>query len=179
MNPMTMNTDLEARIRRLEDLEAIRGLAVRYGYAVDERDIDAICALFSPDGELRTTRESKGRGHAAIAEYYRKGYKVLGPTNHFTHGHIVDFDAGDPDRATGVVFSHAEVVRDGVPMVTAMRYHDTYQREAAGWRFRERVQSYMYFVDVQEYRDALASELRMRRAPGAWQPADWPAVSAG
>jgi len=172
-------SDLETRIRRLEDLEAIRGLAVRYGYAVDERDIDAIGALFSTDGELRTTRESKGRGRAAIAAYYRNGYKVLGPTNHFTHGHIIDFDPDDPGKAAGVVFSHAEVVRDGVPMVTAMRYHDTYVREAGGWRFRERIQSYMYFVDVREYADALGHELRMRRAPGNWQPADWPAASAG
>jgi ketosteroid isomerase-like protein len=177
--PATRMTDLEARIRRLEDLEAIRGLAVRYGYAVDERDIDAICALFSPDGELRTTRESKGRGRAAIAEYYRNGYRVLGVTNHFTHGHIIDFDPHDPDKATGVVFSHAEVVRDGVPMVTALRYLDRYVREAGGWRFCERIQSYMYFVDVREYAQALGHELRMRRAPGNWQPADWPAVSVG
>jgi SnoaL-like protein len=167
-------TDLEARVRRLEDLEAIRGLAVRYGFAVDERDIPGVCALFSADGELRTTSTSKGRGTEAIAEYYRGGYQVLGPTNHFTHGHLIDFDPDDPDRATGVVFSHAEVVRAGVPMVTAMRYHDTYVREPGGWRFRERVQSYMYFVDVRDYAEALSHPLRMRRAPDDWQPADWP-----
>jgi hypothetical protein len=167
--------ELESRVRRLEDREEIRDLAVRYGFLVDERDIAGICALFSPDGELRTmSGPSKGRGTEAIAAYYRSGYQVLGPTNHFTHGHLVDFDTGDPDRATGVVFAHAEVVRGGVPMVTALRYHDTYVRTPAGWRFRERVQSYMYFVDVREYAEALGHPLRMRRAPGDWRPADWP-----
>jgi hypothetical protein len=37
-------TDLEARVRRLEDLEEIRALAVRYGFAVDERDSPGICS---------------------------------------------------------------------------------------------------------------------------------------
>ena len=166
--------DLERRIRRLEDREEIRDLAVRYGLVVDERDIAGICALFSTDGELRTTSVSKGRGTEAIAAYYRRNYRALGPTNHFTHGHLVEFDPDDPDRATGVVFSHAEVVRGGVPMVAAMRYHDTYVREHGGWRFRERVQSYMYFVDVRGYAEALGHPLRMRRAPDDWQPADWP-----
>lgn len=167
-------TDLEARVRRLEDLEEIRALAIRYGFAVDERDIPGICALFSADGELRTTSASKGRGTEAIAGYYRGGYRVLGPTYHYTHGHLIDFDADDPNRATGVVFSHAEVMRGGVPMVTALRYHDTYVREPDGWRFRERVQSYMYFVDVRDYAQAMGHPLRMRRAPDDWQPADWP-----
>jgi hypothetical protein len=169
--------DLECRIRRLEDLEEIRGLAVRYGVLVDERDVDGLCGLFSADGELRTmSGPSKGRGAEAIAEYYRAGYRVLGPTNHFTHGHLVDFDADDADRATGLVFAHAEVVRGGAPMVTALRYHDTYLRTPTGWRFRERIQSYMYFVDVREYAEALVHPLRMRRAPGDWQPAEWPAA---
>ena len=173
-------SDLERRIRRIEDREEIRNLAVRYGFLVDERDVAGICALFSADGELRTkSGPSKGRGTDAIAAYYRNGYRVLGPTNHFTHGHLIDFDAGNPDLATGVVFAHAEVVRAGVPMVTAMRYHDTYVRTSAGWRFRERVQSYMYFVSAPEYAEALGHPLRMRRAPDDWRPADWPEALRG
>jgi SnoaL-like domain len=172
--------DLEDRIRRLEDLEEIRGLAIRYGLFVDERDVAGICALFSEDGELKTmSGPSKARGPAAIAEYFRNGYRVLGPTNHFTHGHLIDFDTADRNSAAGLVFSHAEVVRDGRPMVTAMRYHDRYVRTSGGWRFRERIQSYMYFVDVREYAEALGHPLRMRRAPDDWRPADWPEALVG
>lgn len=168
--------DLERRIRRLEDLEEIRALAVRYGFAVDERDLDGVCALFTEDAELRTmSGPGKGKGVAAIAEYFRGRFDVLGPTNHFTHGHVVDFDDEDPDQATGLVSSHAEVWRDGAPMITALRYHDRYRRGPDGWRFAERVQSYMYFVDVREYPQALGDRLRMRANKDAWQKADWPA----
>jgi hypothetical protein len=168
---------LAVRVRRLEDLAEIRGLAVKYGFLVDERDVAAVSALFSDDGELRTSSgPSKGRGREAIARYFRRSHTVLGATNHVTHGHLVDLDSDDPDRATGLVFSHAEVVRDGEPMVTAMRYHDTYVRMPDGWRFRERVQSYMYFLPVDDYAEALGHPLRMRRAPDDWRPADWPEV---
>jgi ketosteroid isomerase-like protein len=171
-------TSLEQRIRRLEDLEEIRSLAIRYGFAVDDRDLDRIRELFSDDAELRTmSGPSKGKGIDAVVEYFRSTHAVLGPTNHFTHGHVVEFDENDPDRATGIVAAHAEVVRNGVPMITAMRYYDTYVRTPAGWRFRERVQSYMYFVDVREYAEALGHELRMRRAPDDWKPADWPVIT--
>jgi ketosteroid isomerase-like protein len=170
-------SDLAERIRGLEDLEEIRSLAVKYGFLVDERDVAAVSALFNDDGELRTrSGPSKGRGREAIAQYFHRSHTVLGATNHFTHGHLVDFDSDHPDRATGLVFSHAEVVRNGEPMVTAMRYHDTYVRTPDGWRFRERVQSYMYFVHVNDYAEALGHPLRMRRVPDDWQPADWPEV---
>ena len=40
---------LESRIRLLEDREAIRDLVARYTMVVDDRDIDAIGELFTPD----------------------------------------------------------------------------------------------------------------------------------
>ena len=119
-------TDIEVRIQRLEDLEAIRDLAVRYGFAVDERDFDAIVALFSPDGCLRTNAGViKGQGVEGVGAYFRNHLPNLGPSNHFVHGHIVDFGE-DADRATGVVSAHAEMWRMGAPM----------PRRAAGRRCR-------------------------------------------
>ena len=129
-------SDLDRRIRRLEDREEIRDLAVRYGFLVDERDVAGICAVHRRRRAAHEERPEQGprhRGNRGVTS--RAAFRVLGPTNHFTHGHLVDFDAGDPDpRATGMVFAHAEVVRAGVAMVTAMRYHDTYMpaRPTAG-----------------------------------------------
>lgn len=169
-------TDIEARIQRLEDLEAIRDLAVRYGFAVDERDFDAIVALFSPDGCLRTNAGViKGQGVEGVGAYFRNHLPNLGPSNHFVHGHIVDFGE-DADRATGVVSAHAEMWRMGAPMITAMRYTDQYRRVDGRWRFQERIQSYMYFVDVREYAEALGSRLRVRSNRDNPQPADWPGL---
>lgn len=167
-------TGLAARVRRLEDLEEIRALAVRSGFAVDNRDLDGERALFTDDAELRTmSGPGKGQGIDAITDYFRGRFASVGPTYHFTHGHLVDF-RNDPDRARGVVASHAEVWRDGKPMITALRYHDRYERGRHGWQFRERVQAYMYFVDVRDYPEALGTTLRVRTSPDDWKPADWP-----
>ena len=42
--------DLSARIRQLEDREAIRQLVARYGVVIDDRDIEGIGLCFTRDG---------------------------------------------------------------------------------------------------------------------------------
>lgn len=166
--------DLEARIRRLEGREEIQELAVRYGLCVDDRDYVGIKALFASDGTLRTAAGVvKGQGVEAVGAYFENHMPDLGPSNHFVHGHVVEFDEIDHDRATGIVSSHAELSRNGVPMVTAMRYLDTYCRVEGSWKFLDRMQTYMYFVDVREYPGVLGERLRIRSGASP-QPADWP-----
>lgn len=172
--------DLGARVARLEDIHQIRQLVSRYGFAVDDRDVEAVKRLFAEDGVLRTeSGPPKGHGVEAIGAYFGGRFAVLGPTHHFTHDHVIDFDDEDPALAHGRVSSHAEVWRDGAPMLTALRYLDTYVRLSDGWRFRSRTQSYMYFVDVRQYPEALGHRLRVRLGPteADWRPADWPAVA--
>jgi ketosteroid isomerase-like protein len=172
-------SDLAARLTRIEDVEQIRQLVARYGFAVDDRDVAAVQALFAPDGSLGTAGgTSKGTGVDAVGEYFTGRFDVLGPTHHFTHDHVIDFDPTDPTLATGRVSAHAELWRDGAPMLTALRYLDTYVKLAEGWRFRSRIQAYMYFVDVRHYPEALGSKLRVRLGPSEdqWKPADWPDV---
>jgi SnoaL-like domain len=166
--------DLEARIRRVEDRLDIQEMAVRYGLYVDDRDYDAIMGLFAPDGRLRTAAGVvKGEGAEAVRAYFEHHMPDLGPSNHFVNGHVIDFDEIDPDVATGIVGSHAEMARNGVPMITAMRYLDGYRRVDGVWKFQDRTQTYMYFVDVREYADVLGNRLRIRSSSTP-QPADWP-----
>ncbi len=42
--------DVEGRLQRLEAIEEIRQLAVRYALGLDSRDIDAVVELFVDDG---------------------------------------------------------------------------------------------------------------------------------
>lgn len=162
------------RLRRLEDRQEIADLVVRYGFLVDDHDLDGVVGLFAPDATLRTHAGMvKGDGREGVADYFRQRFEVLGPTNHFVHGHVVDFS--DDDHATGTVSSHAEVWRDGAPMLTAMRYLDTYVRENGHWLFADRVQSYLYFADVREYPEVLGAKDRVRLSATQRQPGDWPA----
>jgi len=52
-------TDLEARIDRLESLDAIRQLVSKYALSLDMRDVDAHVNLFAED--IRVSREASGR----------------------------------------------------------------------------------------------------------------------
>ncbi|MFC4003996.1 nuclear transport factor 2 family protein [Prauserella oleivorans] len=173
---MTDNTALARRIGRIEDRAAIQDLGVMYGYIMDERDIDGIRRIFCEDATLRSADGVfAAEGIDKIVETYQGRFAALGPTNHFTHGHVVTFDDADPDVARGLLASHAEVVRDGKPMVVALRYQDTYRRTSTGWRFADRLMSYMYYTEVTEYANVLGKALRVR-AYGDERPADWPEV---
>lgn len=171
-----MSTELEERIRRIEDREAIKDLVVLYGFVMDERNIDGIYRLFTEDAELRSQDGVFAAvGIENIVETYKGRFAALGPTNHVSHGHVIRFDPNDPDRASGLVAASAEVVRNGQAMVVALRYKDTYRRTDAGWRFQTRLMSYMYYMPVREYADGLGEPDR-NRCYGDRRPADWPEV---
>ncbi|MGO4384429.1 nuclear transport factor 2 family protein [Specibacter sp. RAF43] len=164
---------LGRRLQQIEDRLEIQELVVRYGFLVDDHDLNGVKSLFARNGRLRTNAGLvKGEGVDGVGAYFESRFATLGPTNHFVHGHIIEFE--DDNRATGLVSSHAEVSRDGAPMLTAMRYIDTYTKVDGRWLFEDRIQSYMYFVDVREYAEALGAKLRIRTSPADAQPGDWP-----
>ena len=169
-------SNLERRIRRLEDRTEIGELIARYGLAMDNRDMAEIEAIFTPDAVLRSRDGVMNAvGRDAIVQLYRGRFTVLGPSNHFTHDRIVAFDAQDDDLARGVVVSHAEMNRKGQGMIAAIRYADVYRRQAGAWRFAERELSFMYYVAAAEYVDALGTGLAKRmRAYEEPRAADWP-----
>ncbi len=169
-------SDIEARLTRVEDVEQIRQLVARYGFAVDDRDVAAVKALFAPDGCLGTAGgTAKGTGVDAVGDYFTGRFQVLGPTHHFTHDHVIDFDPDEPTCAKGRVSAHAEVWRGGAPMLTALRYLDTYVKLADGWRFARGLRRTCTSSTSGSTRRR-CSRLRVRLGPAEdqWNPADWP-----
>jgi uncharacterized protein (TIGR02246 family) len=167
-------TDLATRIRRLEDREAIRELVGRYGYVIDNRDLDGVAGLFCEDALLESQDGvMQARGRAAIIELYKGRFAALGPTFHYTHDHAITLDDGDPDAATGIIASHAEVMRNGEAMLAAIRYFDDYRREDGRWRFAKRSLAFFYYTPAGQYIETMTSTLR-QRAYGDQRPADWP-----
>jgi len=170
----TLNKDavIEQRLKRLEARESIRALVTRYCLAMDDRDMAAVPALFTPDARVHS-RDGvmDARGIDAILEMYRGRFAVLGPSNHFTHDHLIDFETDA--AAHGLVISHAEVVRRGRPMWAALRYHDRYALHDGVWKFSERLLTFFYYLDVADYTRFLGSPDRMR-AYETPRPADYP-----
>ncbi len=167
------DTGLEARLRRLEDRAELTQLIARYAVAVDDRDLAAISALFTPDGMFRSKDGvMNARGNEAVLEQFRGRFRALKLSYHFSHDHIFEFGE-DPDAATGLVTAHAEVWRNGRALIGALRYQDVYRRHQGRWCFADRLLWFLYYLPVSEYASALGDPLR-QRAYGDRRPADFP-----
>lgn len=174
-----MSGELEARLRRLEDRQAIEDVGLYYFLVMDERQLDKLPEIFTEDAHLGSLDGVfNADGVAALRETYQGRFDALGPTFHFSHGALVRFDEHDPDAARGVVVGHAEVVRNDVTMWVALRYEDVYRRTSEGWRIADRVMSYMYYTPAADYAENMRSSNR-NLAYGDERPADWPSVLHG
>ena len=157
-----VSEDILIRLDRLEAESAIRALAARYCFAIDDHDLEAVAGLFTMDARV-WSRDGvlDARGRDAVTAQYAERYKVLGPSNHVSHDHWIRF-ADDPDTAKGQLSAHAELHRNDVPMITALRYTDLYRRELGVWRFAERELAFLYYVPVADYPGILGATDRMR-----------------
>lgn len=169
-----MQADFERRLQRLEDREEIRALAARYTFMVDDRDIAGIEALFAPDARFRSkdgVMDAKGR--SAVMAQFDQRFAALGHGAHYSHDHVIWFDDRDPDKAFGRLSSHAELVRNGAPMVAALRYADEYARIDGRWAFAERLLSFFYYLRADDYAASFGA-LRRVKAYDRPQEADYP-----
>lgn len=164
--------DTLARLERVEDELAIRQLTARYVFAIDDRDLAGVGALFTTDAVFRSVDGAmNATGREAILEQFRKRFSVLGAGNHVTHDHVITLET--PSRARGQVSAHAELWRKGQMMVTALRYADIYAKTDGAWRFAERTLSFLYYAPLEAYRDILG-RLDRNLAYDQPRPADYP-----
>jgi ketosteroid isomerase-like protein len=143
--------DLDLRLRRLEAIEAIRGLAARYVFAIDDRDIDGVAACFAENARFRS-RDGRmnAAGRSAIMEQFQRRFSVLGHGAHYTHDHVIQVN-DDASAATGLVSLHAELMRNGRPMLASLRYEDVYCVEDGRWKFSDRLLSFLYYLNTEDY----------------------------
>lgn len=136
-------TSLEARIDRLESLDAIRQLAAKYALALDMRDMDAMVSLFTED--VRVGKDSSGR--LALRAYMDRTLRSpFTGTSHHVGGHIIEFD--DPDHAHGICYSKNEHETGDEWVIMQMMYADDYVRDGGRWYFARRLPLYWYATDL-------------------------------
>lgn len=171
---MSQLQHIESRLSRLEARNHISELVTRYALACDEHDLGALTSLFTPDAEFDTPNGMmQASGRDAIIALFDQVLSVRGPGYHWTHDHIIRFDRGSDDLASGLIFSHAETIPNGVQSLAAMSYRDEYQRIDGAWLFARRELRFLYYVPVSQYDGALARRDRVV-AGAARVPADYP-----
>lgn len=140
---MTLESDLAARIDRLESLDAVRQLPAKYALALDMRDMDAMVSLFPAD--VRVGKEASGR--LALRAYMDRTLRSpFTGTSHHIGGHVIEFD--DPDHAHGVVYSKNEHETGDEWVIMQMMYVDDYVRQQGRWFFARRLPLYWYATDL-------------------------------
>lgn len=142
---MSPTNPLISRLERLEAIEAIRQLVARHALATDQRDIDTLVSLYTPDVEV----EDGSSGRSALAAWFRTALARYGSTFHLLGQHLIDFT--DADHATGVLYARPEYEVDDQWMVMAAQYWDRYQRHDGIWLLARRATHAFYAADITDH----------------------------
>lgn len=171
----TLDDDAAVRsaVRDLVAAQAIRNLSAIYSMAVDDHDLDTVVACFTPDGSFERVG-TKTTGHADLRAFYRMMMERYRTTLHVPEGHVVHIDPVDPDKATGVVAGHGELVMDATVMMAAYRYTDNYRLLDGRWKFASRSLQFMYVMPFEQMATGFGSRKRIRWPEQPFAEADIP-----
>lgn len=143
-------SDLQARLGRLEDIEAIRQLKARYCALCDAGyDADGLAALFTADGVWdggRTFGVAEGR--EAIRRHFQGASKRISIARHQVMNPIIEING---DLATGewLLFQPC-TTGPGQAAWLAATYRDRYRREGGVWLFAETTIDVAFFTPYDE-----------------------------
>ena len=127
-------SDLETRLRRLEDIEEIKQLKAKYCRFCDEGyDPDGIAGLFTEDGVWdggRTFGVAEGR--EAIRKHFKGAGDRISIARHQVMNPIIEVD---DDSATGhwVLFQPCTDAASGQALWLAATYNDRYDKVGDRW----------------------------------------------
>lgn len=130
-------TDLESRLRRLEDIEAISQLKYRYWRFLDLKRWDELAALFMPDATVcYSSGTYEFAGVAAIMKFLTESLSRERGSVTIHHGHHPEI-AVDGDTATGIwaLYNYMYNVKENRGIRIGAYYEDRYVRAAGEWKF--------------------------------------------
>lgn len=139
-------SDLDARLRAVEDRQAISQLRAHYCHVLDDRDWDGLARLFTEDGEFQGLAHVTGRDE--IHKFFSTTVDTLAEGFwHFCTNATIDLQN---DTASGRTSMQYLSVKKGVSYVSAGHYDDELRRENGIWRFRKRKITFYYFAPLAE-----------------------------
>jgi len=127
---------LEQRITRLEDIEAIKQLKVRYSHICDDmHNPDNIASVFAEDGIWESPDFGRAVGHAAIRDLFRKFQQTFSFSQHNMMNPLIEVNG---NRATGVwyIMGPWDVTETKEKKWFALRYDDEYVKINGVWKYQ-------------------------------------------
>jgi hypothetical protein len=167
-----VSSDLEARLRRLEDRVQISEQVTKYALGVDRRDWRMFAECFTDPVHTNMADAGTPSGELSRAELVERISTVLDEftaTQHISPNHVIEFDDEDPDRAVCHSYMYAQHLLHGAPggefYLLRGSYTNHMVRTPGGWRI-ERIIQHRGWSDGN---DQLVAEA-VSRAAGKPQP---------
>ena len=133
-------------MQEISDRLEIQDLMVRYSYAIDNRDWDALDRVFTPDAHIDYSVFGGSVGDLPSTKAFLTEAMPNFPVyQHMVSGTTIAFDG---DTATAKTQCHNPMplgdTDDSPLMVCGLWYVDKLVRTAEGWRIKERVEEKVY-----------------------------------
>ena len=128
--------ELERRLTRIEDIEAIKQLKALYCEICDDmHNPDRIDSLFAEDAIWESADFGKAEGHEAIRELFRGFQKMFSFSQHNIMNPRIEVDG---DRATGVwyIMGPWTYYENNEEKWLALRYDDDYVKINGEWKYQ-------------------------------------------
>lgn len=142
-----MSTDLETRVRRLEDRVAISECVINYARAVDAKDWEMFGSCFTDPTHVDYSEAgmpAADRSRTELAEMTGGAIGGFTATQHISPNHVVEFDEDDPDRAVCYSYMFAQHLLEDAPsgdrFLLRGSYDNHMRRTAEGWKIERLVQ---------------------------------------
>ena len=139
-------TNIQTRLRAVEDQLEIQGLAAKFSDAVNERNVEAFRRLWKSDcpiWEIGPPLQSRAEGIDEIVAMLRGLMQAERYFMQMTHSGVIDIKG---DQATARFVERERGRGESTYYDNLAVYEDVLVREADGWRFAKR--SYHYrFLD--------------------------------
>ena len=128
--------ELEKRITRIEDLEAIKQLKARYcDICDDDHNPNKITTIFVEDGIWEGAGFGKAQGHEAIRALFQDFQQLISFSQHMVMNPVSEVN-GDHATATWYFFGPF-TMRDGNRALwQAARYNDDYVKVNGAWKIQ-------------------------------------------
>ena len=144
--------DLEARVARLEDIEAIRALKMRYCDLCDRGyDADSLMPLFTEEAVWDGGMFGRYEGARRIRRFFEATGGIVRFAKHYVTNSVVEVEG---DRASGRWYLLQVATMPGEAgdraVWGAARYDERYVRTAEGWKFESIVLDWDFWTPFDE-----------------------------
>ncbi len=129
-------TELQQRITRLEDIEAIKQLKARYSHICDDlHNPDTIASVFAEDGIWESEDFGKAVGHQEIRDLFKGFRNMFTFSQHNMMNPVIEING---DRATGIWYIMGPwTLKEGDKETwMALRYDDDYVKTNGEWKYQ-------------------------------------------